>query len=209
MKSDTDILVDHMSRVIQYYQDYMVKARYPKNKFDDPIWKQNTKLGAYGFVPSRDIIRLTRAFKAVFDYLTKKVNKDLSFLDAGCGAGNMLLLARSVGFIKVGGIELDGKTARIARKLLKCAIREYDYKIIRADLTKYDKYKDYNVIYYYQPMQPRYMSKFLRLLGEGMKVGAVVIANGRHEPFEDDKRFKRILKSLDVLPIDGIYEKVK
>jgi 2-polyprenyl-3-methyl-5-hydroxy-6-metoxy-1,4-benzoquinol methylase len=208
MRSDANILIDHISDVIQYYQDYMVKTRYPKDRYVDPIWKQNNKAGSFGFVPSRGIIQLTRAFKAVFDYLTKRVNEDLSFLDAGCGVGNMLLLAHSVGFIKVGGIEFDEKTARIARKLLKCTINEYDYKIVKADLKKYNKYEDYNVIYYYQPLHVNCMPKFLDLLGRNMKVGAVVIVNGR-DPFGEDRKFKRILKSLDVLPIDGIYEKVK
>lgn len=209
MKSDASMLIDHMGDVIRYYQDYMTQVRYSGNRHNDPIWKRNYKLGAFGFVPCREITEFIKVFKATFDYLTKKVNKDLSFLDAGCGVGNMMLLAHSVGFIKTNGIEIDEKTARIARKLLKCAMHEYDYKVIRADLTRYDKYKDYDVIYYFQPMHDGSILKFLHLLGKNMKVGAVVIANGVCQPFKDDRKFKRILKSFDVLSVDGIYEKVR
>lgn len=209
MKSDTGILIDYMSDIIQYYQDYMVKTRYTKNKFDDPIWKCNTKAGSYGFVPSKGIIGLTRAFKAVFDYLTKRVNGDLSFLDAGCGIGNMLLIAYSIGFTSVNGVEFDKKTITIARRLIKHTVYNgHHCKIIKADLTKYDKYGNYDVIYYFQPMHPKHMYKFLDLLKQDMKIGAIVIANGV-DTFQGDKRFKRILKSPGVLPIDGIYEKMR
>jgi SAM-dependent methyltransferase len=212
MKSDTSELIGPMCAVIQHYQNFMVKTRYPKDRYTDIIWKQNHKAGYFGFVPGNEIIEFTRAFKAVFDYLTKKTGKDsLSFLDAGCGVGNMLLIAYSVGFDSLNGIELDEKTARMARKLLKRAVKDYTYKIVKADLTKHDKYKDYDVIYYFRPMHSKEaMIEFLNLLRKNMKVGAIVITNGPYEPFWDDKKFKQILTSLDIhQALDGIYEKIR
>lgn len=213
MEPHASVLMEYMNNVIQYYQNYMVNVRYPEDRYDDPIWKQNKKLGFYGFVPSRRIIELTRTFKVVFDYLINRTDGDCSFLDAGCGAGNVLLIANSVGFTKVTGIEFDEKTVEIARGLIKpavCSCNDQYYKIIEADITKYSKYKDYDVIYYFQPIRSEGgMSEFLHLLRKNIKVGAVVIANGTCQPFKDDRRFKRILKPLNVSPIDGIYEKVK
>jgi len=108
MKSDTSEL---MAEVIQHYQNYMAKVRYHKNKCDDPIWKRNNKLGAYGFIPSPRPIAIIKALRATLGYLTKKTgDDDFSFLDAGCGAGNILLFAYAVGFTNVAGIELDEKT---------------------------------------------------------------------------------------------------
>jgi len=210
MKFDANVLMDHMSSVIQYYQDYMVKTRYPKNKFEDPIWKRNKETGAYGFVPGKQIIKLTKVFMAVFDYLAKKVSEDLSFLDAGCGVGNMLLIAYSIGFTSVSGIEFDEKTITIARRLLRHTVHKEHYcKIIRADLMEYDEYRDYDVVYYYQPMRSSHMDKFLGLLKQDMKIGAIVIANGTCHQFGDSRKFKQILKPINISPIDGIYEKVR
>ena len=214
MKTDNTLLY-YMDDVIKCYQEFMVNIRYKGNKQDDLVWKRNNKIGAYGFVPTKGITELVKILMSVFSYSTKKLKREnISFLDAGCGAGNILLIARVVGFNDVYGIELDVNTIKIAKKLLKHATLPYrkhpgNFHIIKANLLEYDKYKKYDVIYYYQPMRPgdMYMTKFLSLVKENMKIGAIVIVNGA-DPFYKDKKFRIIRKLGKLHDIDGVYEKI-
>ena len=199
-------LLGDMCEAINHYQEFMVHVRYNGNKFDDPIWKRNTKRGSYGFVPTKGaLLEVSRAMEFVLAYLTEKMGRpNFSFLDAGCGAGNILLIANAIGFNELYGIELDDKTVKIANDLLSCAIDNSRFKIIKANLTKYSKYKNYDVIYYYQPM--KHLSKFLDLLRKNVKVGTIIITNGDN-PFREDRKFKKIMGGVAYQ--DGVYEKMR
>ena len=204
-----NLLLDHTCDIIECYQKFMVYIRYKDNKNDDLIWNRNKKMSAYGFVPTKHIKELVKILTTTLSYLRKKYNTDsFSFLDAGCGVGNILLMAQIVGFSKVHGIELDPRTVKIARRLLG-SMHSSNFRIINSDLSKYNKYKNYDVIYYYQPIQPssKQLMKFLSLMRDNMKIGAIVITNGTN-PFCDDRRFKKI-KSVPWWRSDGVYEKMR
>ena len=187
---------------IGMYQQFLAHLRYGPNH-EEPL---NDK-DHYGFIPNGPEPVITSLIKAMD--LLKKHNPaprdkyiSYKFLDAGCGAGNIMLLANCLGF-DVWGIERDEVTIKLARKLFHRS-KKPGHGIIKADLTEYKGYGGYDVIYYYQPMHEKKMNIFVDALCNQMKVGAVVIAFGGGCQILKDKRFKQH-KSQYVY----IYRKIK
>jgi len=143
----------------------------------------------------------------VHELITKDGGKP-SFIDAGCGCGNILVTAVVAGFNVAHGIEIDSKTAELARKFMQLMCDRLSYKeavvkIIEDDIVTFKHYNKYNCIYVYQPIyrgQPT-MLEFLKRLSDKMRFGAYVIFNNTIEQFHTDSRFTRIS--------DNIYKKVK
>lgn len=192
------------SSAISKYQSFLSATRYGHNS--GPFRARDKD--HYGFIPnSPDLV--IRALIGAMELMKK--DKQLSqkyahykFLDAGCGAGNIMLLAHCVGF-DVWGIERDDDTIKIARDLLHYTnLFKQGRGIIKADLADYKKYGEYNVIYYYQPMHSNKMAIFVNALCKQMKVGAIILAFGSGRQILDDKRFRQY-KSGYV----NIYRKTK
>ncbi len=183
--------------VIVDYQEFLQRLRYGR---DAPKGKPS----CYGYIPNRPyevMMCLKVAYKLLHDDPSHDVRsyKRYKFLDAGCGVGNIMLMAKRLGFESY-GIDNDDKTIALARKLLRCG-RE---KIIQADLTKYRSFGKYDVIYYFTPMfDTKPMHKFVIRLAGQMKVGAIVIPFGRNY-FSSDDRFKKC-SFTDV----HVYRKIK
>lgn len=161
--------------VMRRYQRFLTVLRYGEGPHDAA-----SDADHFGFIPSDPGYILKSLIKAKDLIHARTYPK---FLDAGCGAGNIMLLADCVGF-DTWGIERDPETIKLARKLTRSA------RIIEADLTKYRGYGGYDVIYYYQPMRSEKMEVFLDVLCSQMEVGAVVIPNGSSRRFNGDGRFK-------------------
>ncbi|KKL63401.1 hypothetical protein LCGC14_2175440, partial [marine sediment metagenome] len=149
----------------------------------------------YSFIPKGPesvIIALTKAMDLLKKHNPEARDKYIAaykFLDAGCGAGNIMLLANCLGF-KVWGIERDEDTIKLAHKLLH-RYNEPGRGIIKADLVTYKDYGNYDVIYYYQPMRGKKMDLFVDALCNQTKVGAIVLAFGGGSQILKDKRFKQ------------------
>jgi len=120
-----------------------------------------------------------------------------SFVDVGCGIGNILIFAEQFLF-DVYGIEKDEYTVRIAEDLIG------KNRIEAADITVYPDYARFDVIYYFCPLPDHDPQKKLELyIEDEMKIGAILIANRKKSTAIDkDPRFKRL---SGVLPI---WEKV-
>lgn len=73
------------------------------------------------------------------------------FLDVGCGGGVKVVTARQV-FAETDGLEFDPGYARVARRLIKRE-RIGDVKIISGDALEFQRFAEYDVIYFYKPMQ--------------------------------------------------------
>lgn len=153
--------------------------------------------GHYPFIPTNNAGSWLRCLFEVRDYILAKRKKDgksyrsLSFLDCGCGVGNIMLLVRYMeGFKQIDGIEYDTATWKIAKELMY----NYNSNVIQGDLVEFDSYGDYDVLYYYTPISSgRKGDIFYKKLMNGMKVGAVVIPNGHAYIFDgDSKRFKQM-----------------
>jgi hypothetical protein len=113
------------------------------------------------------------------------------FLDAGCGIGVTLMIARQNGF-KPFGIEFNVKLAEIAVMLGDVWPRS---DIFIGDIMDYKDYSKCDVIYYYCPFENVEMQKkFEKLVENNAKKGAIIIANLKQDnTIEKDKRFKRII----------------
>jgi len=95
--------------------------------------------------------------------LHKIYQPNLTFLELGCGVGNVLRFAKNIGF-KVTGIEID-----------KNLIQD-NTEVINMDIQKYptDNYKEYDVIYIYRPLKTGY-DDYINLIIENMKCGSILI----------------------------------
>ncbi len=180
---------------ISKYQRFLVMLRYGETH---PYLNQPDK-DHFGFIPSEPepmLMRLIRAKHLLMENNPESIRPYpiYKFLDAGCGGGNIMLLANCVGF-DVWGIERDPETIKLAHKL-HYGISE---RIIKADLIKYKDYGDYDVIYYYQPMRVRKMEVFVDALHSQIKVGAIVIPQGDFGQFAEDSKFKRYNNSDGIL----------
>lgn len=155
------------------------------------------KNGSYPFIPRSVHAVLPRLIYA-YDYLRKKyASCDFSFLDAGCGFGNIMMLAKGVGF-DVHGLEFDPVTIEFAKD-----VNPYWMNIRRQDILAYNGYKKFDVIYYYCPFDCRKEVDFERRVENQMKVGALLVASpSHHSRMAKDKRFRSLFHG-------DIYEKVK
>lgn len=182
--------VDYFCRETNHYRGYSNHPVVPKNK-----GKKNHDY--HEFVPSNNTTHVIRCLYSIQEYLIKQRDQSswhaLKFLDAGCGVGNIMLLAEAVGF-RVKGVEYDTKTWRLGNKLVKN--NQNKPKIIKGDIITFRGYKNYDVIYFYVPIQNyERMQCFVTNLKNRMKVGAVVIVyNYSVENIKDDKRFKELIK---------------
>jgi hypothetical protein len=73
------------------------------------------------------------------------------FLDVGCGGGLRVVQAAQI-FASADGLEFDPGYARSARRLLKAAVPGRSL-VHQADARSFDGYGEYDVIYFYRPMQ--------------------------------------------------------
>jgi protein-L-isoaspartate O-methyltransferase len=73
------------------------------------------------------------------------------FLDVGCGGGTKVFAATRI-FSQADGLEFDPGYADAARRTLQI-IGASSSEIFHTDAATFDSYSDYDVIYFYRPMQ--------------------------------------------------------
>jgi SAM-dependent methyltransferase len=146
----------------------------------------------YGFIPYHSyyevihelvtVLRLVERSRGIAHTYSSKPK----FLDIGCGIGNMVLLAQMFGYA-ADGLEYNPKICRAAKQF--CA--HTPAKIFRGDMRTFDRYGDYDVLYYYQPMcDYAVMAEFTRELAKNVKPGAYVVCHGNAEGFRESKEFR-------------------
>lgn len=126
----------------------------------------------YPFIPKSgyDVIDY---FYFLKEYFKKHKTKywDLKFLDIGCGVGNILMLANDIFETNVWGIERDKKLSILAGQFLRC-----EENIFNLDASNFKNYQDYDIIYYYCPIQKKSLEiKLESLIEKSMKKGAYLI----------------------------------
>jgi len=133
--------------------------------------------GSYPFIPNNGLYRIIQTTKAIKlklmygDTDENSWNKyPETFLDVGCGYGNIMALANFNGF-KVSGIEIDKRLIDIGKTLWGKGFKFYN-----ENAFKFKKYKDFDVIYYYCPMRDVEKEKELEeIIERKMKKGAYLI----------------------------------
>lgn len=186
-----------LAKVCSIYIDFVTTA----NDLE-PSYKLKDGTSCFGFLPYRDIDLLLKDLKKLYNRLYKKTGCAPSFMDIGCGTGNILLLASVIGY-KATGLEYSPKVYKVATKLCSNNSRGICYcypaitppKIIEGDMRKFKNYGDYDVLYYYQPMiDNTAMEKFSIELCKQMKPGAYLICRGTTVLSRDSKGFCRVGK---------------
>jgi SAM-dependent methyltransferase len=95
--------------------------------------------------------------------LYKIFKPHMSFLELGCGVGNVLRFAKNIGF-KVTGIEINQN------------LIQDNTEVINMDIQKYpvENYKNYDVIYIYRPLKNGY-DDYINLIIDNMKSGSILM----------------------------------
>ena len=110
-----------------------------------------------------------------------------------------MLLAEALEF-RVNGIEYDKFNVKYSfyPSYKMTVSNHYWGHIIQGDAFDFTDYGKYDCVYFYCPIRNRELEEKLELLIEdNLKVGAIYIANGKHDySIRKDKRF-RSLKFLD------------
>ncbi len=116
---------------------------------------------------------------------------DPSFVDIGCGFGNVMLMAEQLDF-KVFGLEKDEASLEVARELFE------PEQLIEADIRNYSAYDQFDIIYYFCPLTEG-QREFERFVEDSMKKGAILVANyKRSRDIYDDPRFRKLSQELPV-----------
>lgn len=134
-----------------------------------------------------------------------------SFLDVGCGVGNIMLAAKNVFSNTVHGIEYDEYYVDFCRKITGADSRQFNkMKVFHQDAMNFDKYGEYNIIYFYCPFHdPAQQKRLEKIIEKQMKVGCIYIPFLKQDrSIEKSKKFERIeFKNGNYYP--SIYLKVK
>jgi hypothetical protein len=117
------------------------------------------------------------------------VDDEVKFVDAGCGVGNIMLIANYAG-LSPHGIEYDANLVKMARKFLGGRP-----KITNGDILKHGKrWKKYDIVYFYCPMCDAKMEqRFEESMENQIKVGTFIVAHlKKSNRYYHDKRFARV-----------------
>lgn len=116
-----------------------------------------------------------------------------TFLDVGCGIGNVMLLAEQMGFA-VYGLEKDRQPCAVARRLFD------PQRVSDRDIWEYNDYHRYRVIYYFRPFADRELQqRFELMIEDRLQPGGVLIANHKNsDAIAADPRFTRLHPELPV-----------
>ncbi len=150
--------------------------------------KNDTAL-EYPFVPmdTRQVIEQVRYVARYLQEQRPTGSPSPTFLDVGCGTGNVLLVAEQCGF-EVFGLEKDEHPCQVAQAFIGAD------RVVQADIWDYPDYHRFDVIYYFCPFANNELQRRFELFIEKtMQPGAILIANQkRSEAIADDPRFRRM-----------------
>lgn len=156
----------------------------------------------YWFIP-QSYEMIINALTWLKKELKPNYNDTKTFVDAGCGMGWVVYLARQYGF-KSYGIEWDKSLCEVAKSIYGSPYSsgELGNRIINDDILE-QNYSKYDVIYYYCPINDgKLETKFERKIAREMKVGAYIIEC----PTCSDKQLKKF-KHVHHYP--SIYKRIK
>ena len=175
-QEEQDILFGVINRFIGYF----TRTAVPNTS--------NDTTSEYPFI-AMDTRQAYEQIRIAKRYLKKTRNGDqpLTFIDVGCGIGNILLLAECMDF-NVFGIEKDNGSIEIARSLIG------DSLVSQEDLWNFHRLSEFDVVYYFRPFcEKSSQLKFERLIEDNVKPGAILIANKKMDTAIDrDPRFHRL-----------------
>ena len=124
-----------------------------------------------------------------------------TFLDVGCGIGNICGVAAHMG-LNAEGIELNPVLYNIGKEIYP------EIRFHNVDIRDFNEYNKYDIIFYFAPMGTENLERDLKIKVENnIHIGAYVIISGwRFEKTKDD-RFIKLYTDND--GFRDIWQKIK
>lgn len=175
-EEELDIFFGIINRFIGYFTRDSIRASQNDTRSEYPFVPMDSRQAYAQISLARDLLRRQ-----------KKMAAGASFLDVGCGIGNVLLMAEMMDF-KVYGIEKDAYPYTIARKLMG------DDCVAQDDIWQFGRYHDFDVIYYFRPFaEKKLQTDFERMIEAKLKPGGILIANRKMDmEIDADPGFRRL-----------------
>jgi len=178
--SDRDEERDILFGVINRFIGYFTRQAVPNTS--------NDTTSEYPFV-AMDTRQAYEQIRLARQSLLKSGTLDRSptFIDIGCGIGNIMLLAELMEFT-VFGIEKDLGSLQIARSLVgRSAVSE-------EDIWNFTRLDEFDVVYYFRPFcEKSRQLAFEQRIEDSLKPGAILIANRKmSHAIDKDPRYQRL-----------------
>lgn len=156
------------------------------SKFGDRLFDVHHKTHTAGIV-ELDELEITSENKArgiryeptrawPFEELMRRVNipREGAFVDMGCGKGRVLLLAASVGFSRLVGVDFSEELCQHARRNIADYSNRNDrcaphFEIIHCDAVDYPIDRRDSVFYFFNPFDGEVMSRVLSRIVDSAK----------------------------------------
>lgn len=137
--------------------------------------------------------------KLIFDLLG--VSNDMRLLDVGCGNGAFLREGAKYPFGEIAGLEYVPELSEIAKRNFKRLHLTDRIMIFTGDATKFKKYGNYNVFYFFNPFDTDIMNKVMeRIVTENSENKWIIL----HNPVCAD-----VIESYGGIEIHRLYDEVK
>jgi SAM-dependent methyltransferase len=181
-EEELDVFFGIINRFIGYFTRDAIQASQNDTRHEYPFVPMDTRQAYAQISLARDLLRSQ-----------KKMGPGVTFMDVGCGIGNVLLLAELMEFT-VYGIEKDEYPCTIAKKLLG------DDCVAQDDIWQFARFADFDVIYYFRPFAEKQLQlRFEKLIEDQLKPGGILIANRKMDlAIDQDPRFRRLTEQWPV-----------
>ena len=155
---------------VQLYHEATFDFRYGvKTRTIVPVEDLGTRApsldSAYRYRPSH-VYSVIGAFDLLRRHLP--IGQDETFVDYGCGAGRVMILAAEAGFDRVIGIEFSPRMAALCRKNLKTYARRHagstEFRLVEGDAAEVDVSDGARVFFFYSPFKWNIYEKVLAKL---------------------------------------------
>lgn len=178
-----------LNEVVNEYNTYFQKQL---KTFSTTFSKSNCK--HFSFIPANNVSNLAKTLAMIREYIKAPSAK---FLDCGCGIGNVMLIAKSLGFDAY-GIEYDEEIYKTALELTQNRYNNIK-QVIHGDVTTFGHYANYDVLYFFSPINDKEKKcKFIEKLSNDTKVGGIIYSYSPPVDFSRDVRFKAISETQSV-----------
>lgn len=175
-EEELDVFFGIINRFIGYFTRDAIRASANDTSNEYPFVPMDTRQAYAQISLARDLLRRE-----------KKMRPGVSFIDVGCGIGNILLMAEVMDFT-VFGIEKDEYPYKIARKLMG------EESVAQDDIWAFKRFNDFDVIYYFRPFSEKMQQvAFEHMIEEQLKPGGILIANRKMDmEIDNNPHFRRL-----------------
>lgn len=134
-----------------------------------------TAFGCYPDIPLDAGFFTLNAHLACRLLMARRIPRPYAFLDVGCGGGMKVALAATM-FDRADGLDYDAGYVEVANRNLQ-AMSAFRCRAFEADGLSFAGYDEYDVVYFFQPMQDiEGLLALERQIAANLRDGAVLIA---------------------------------